>query len=238
MSNNIHNYLVVYNKENTLVSTIDNKNYILFMINCMPNEILKFNEQFFIPISFQMDWSKLWSNRVDYYEIQINELAQEKRLILHSVYYYIGLAENAIYIADKYEKKVKDECAIQHYRMRVPVTKGEYFNPTNMLIDVSVRDIAEYIKSSFFLEKRDFSYYVDYIKNLNLTDITANLLLARLLYPTYYFDLFDEIILNDYEENSLIPIINNQKNYEIFLKEVYSELSLKHQIININWLRK
>ena len=29
MSNNIHNYLVVYNKENTLVSTIDNKNYIL-----------------------------------------------------------------------------------------------------------------------------------------------------------------------------------------------------------------
>ena len=46
-------------------------------------------------------------------------------------------------------KKVKDECAIQHYRMRVPVTKGEYFNPTNMLIDVSVRDIAEYIKARF-----------------------------------------------------------------------------------------
>lgn len=238
MSNNIRNYLIVYNKDNALVSTLDNKNYILFILNCMPNEILKFNEQFFIPISYQMNWSKLWSNRIDYYEIQINELAQDKRLILHSVYYYIGLAENAIYIADKYEEQVKDECSIQHYRMRVPVTKGEYFNPANMLIDVSIRDIAEYIKSSFFLEKRDFSYYVDYIKNLNLTDITANLLLARLLYPTYYFDLFDEIILNDYDENSLIPIINIQKNYELFLKEVYNLISQRYQIININWLRK
>ena len=180
----------------------------------------------------------MWSERINYYEIQINELAQDKKIVLHSVYYYIGLAENAIYIAGIYENKVSGECGVQHYRMHVPITKGEYYNPNNMLVDVLIRDVAEYIKSSFFLEKRDNNYYIDYIKNLLLTDLTANLLLARLLYPSYYFDIFDDIILNDYSETELLSIIDRQKDYESFLNHIYMELSRNFKMVNINWLKK
>ncbi|MDD4188050.1 MAG: hypothetical protein PHX04_04790 [Bacilli bacterium] len=238
MQNGINNYIIVYNKDNNLVTHHNNKEYILFIINCKASDVLRFDEQFFIPVNYNINWSKMWSERIDYYEIQINELAQDKKLVLHSVYYYIGLAENAVYIAGIYEKNVSGECSIQHYRMHVPVIKGEYYNPNNMLIDVTIRDIAEYIKSSFFLEKRDNNYYVDYIKTLFLTDLTANLLLARLLYPSYYFDLFDEIILNDYSETELLSIIDRQKDYEIFLKQIYMEMSINYKIININWLKK
>ncbi len=238
MNNNIKNYIIIYNKDNQLFCHHNDKDYILFAINCKPNDILKFDEQIFIQTDSVVNWSKLWSDRIDYYEIQINELAQEKKIVLHSVYYYIGLAENAIYIANKYQNNIKTECAIQHYRMHVPVTKGDYFNPGNMLIDVSIRNVAEYIKSSFFLEKRDTSYYIDYIRSIFLTDITANLLLSRLLYPSYYFDIFDDIILDDRVEEDLISIINFQKNYESFLTQIYLELNQKFKMININWLKK
>ena len=238
MNHNIKNYIIVNNRENQIITNHDKRNYILFVINCNANVILRFDEQIFIQYSKKINWSKLWSERIDYYEIQINELAQERKMILYSVNYYIGLAENAIAIASKYEKEVNDECAIQHYRMHVPVTKGDYFNPCNMLVDVSIRNVAEYIKSSFFLEKRDISYYLDYIKNIYLNDLTANLLLSRLMYPSYYFDLFDDIILEDRSEDDIIPIINFQKNYELFLKEVYYELAQRFKIVNINWLKK
>lgn len=238
MSLNIHNYILIYNKDNLVVTNHNNKHYVLFVINCNPNEIIRFDEQFNIQINNKINWSKLWSDRIDYYEIQINELAQGKNIVLHSVNYYIGLAENAIVIADKYEEMVNVECGIQHYRMHAPVIKGEYFNPSNMLIDVKIRDVAEYIKSSFFIEKRDINHYIDYIKNIYLNEITANLLFARLLYPSYYFDIFDDIILNDHPESELLPIMEFQIDYEIFLKTIYNTLLQNYQLININWLKK
>ncbi|MDD2208144.1 MAG: hypothetical protein PHU45_02150 [Bacilli bacterium] len=238
MVNGIKNYIIIYNKDNNIITNHYDKNYILFIINCKINDILRFDDQFLIPVNKNINWSEMWSERINYYEIQINELAQDKKIVLHSVYYYIGLAENAIYIAGIYEDKVSSECGVQHYRMHVPITKGEYYNPNNMLVDVLVRDVAEYIKSSFFLEKRDNNYYIDYIKTLLLTDLTANLLLARLLYPSYYFDIFDDIILNDYSETELLSITDRQKDYEIFLNHIYMELSRNFNMVNINWLKK
>lgn len=238
MAYKISNYIIIYNKDNSIITSYNEKKYILFVINCNPNEIIKFNEQIFIQIDREANWSELWSNRIDYYEVQINELELNKNIVLHSVQYYIGLAENAISIANNFEININEECSIQHYRMPVPITKGDYFNPGNMIVDISIRDAAEYIKSSFFIEKRDINYYIDYIKNMHLTDLTANLFLARLLYPTYYFDLFDDIILNDRNENDLIDIINFQQSYENLLKDIYDLFMRNFQMININWLRK
>ncbi|MDD2504897.1 MAG: hypothetical protein PHF21_01325 [Bacilli bacterium] len=234
---NIKYFIILYNKDNLTVTLYENKYYVLFIINCNQKQVLRFDEQFFIQLDSEINWSKLWSERIDYYEIQINELAQEKKIILHNVYYYIGLTENAIIIADKYEKQITKESGVQHHRMNAPITKGDYFNPANMIVDVSIRDIAEYIKSSFFIEKKDSIYYIDYIKSLYLTEITANLLIARLLYPSYYFDIFDEIILENRDEEDLISIINLQKNYERLLKEMYILLSQDFKMLNINWLK-
>ncbi len=238
MLNHINNYIIISNKDNSPVTTIEEKEYILFQINCDHQKILLFYEQLYIPAENVINWSKLWSERINYYEIQINELAQDKKIVLQSIYYYIGLAENAIYIAGKNEQESNNEMLIQHYRMNVPIRWGDYFNPANMVIDVYIRDIAEYIKSSYFCENKDDNFYIEYINSFNYNEKTANLLLARLLYPCYYFDIFDEIILNDRDEEELIPVITQSKNYEKLLVKIYNELQKKYPIININWIRK
>ncbi|MFA7121740.1 MAG: hypothetical protein WC277_09720 [Bacilli bacterium] len=238
MKNNIGFYIIILNKDNNPVSNFDNKEYILFQINGNDKEILKFEEQIYISSKSDVNWGKLWSERIDYYEIQINELAQDKRIVLESIYYYIGLAENAISIANKYKNINENESIIQHYRMNVPIKKGDYFNPGNMLSDVFIRNIVEYIKNSFFCEKKEDEYYLEYIKSFNYTESSANLLLARLLYPTYYFDIFDEIILNDKDEDELIFIINLCYDFENLIIKIYDLLQKKYPILNIDWIRK
>lgn len=238
IQNNIGYFIIITNKDNNPVSSFENKEYILFQINGDDKEILKFGEQIYIPSKSDVNWGKLWSDRIDYYEIQINELAQDKKIILESIYYYIGLAENAIYIANKYLNIPENESIIQHYRMNVPIRKGDYFNPGNMLSDIYVRDIAEYIKNSFFCEKKEDDYYLEYINSFKYSEESANLLLARILYPSYYFDIFDEIILNNKEEDELIMIIKLCYDFEDLLIKIYNLLQKKYPIIYINWIRK
>jgi len=239
INHHIGNFIIINNIEGNQISKQDDKNYLLFKIRCNENENMTLKETINIHISGSNIWSKVWGERINYYEIQINELAQDKKVVLDSINYYIGLAENAITIANKYEKELNEhDYAIQHYRMYVPVKKGDYFNPNNMLIDISIRDIAEYIKSSFFNNPKDNNDYLEFILSLPLDQKKANFLLARLLYPSYYFDLFDEIILEERDEHDLIPVIKESKEYELFLKELYEKLTIKYQMIYIEWLKK
>jgi len=239
MQNKIGNFIIVYNKEQEMVSIQEERKYILFKIRCLQDETLTLNETINIRIPGNSIWSKIWSERIDYYEVQINELAQNKWILLNSVYYYIGLAENAITIANKYESLLSEnDYAIQHYRMNVPIKKGYYFNPNNMLIDIAVRDVAEYIKSSFFNKTKEQSVYINYILSLPLDEKLANLLLARLLYPSYYFDIFDDVILSEKKEEQLLDIIQDHQRYEAFLREIYQKLSMKYSMVYINWLKK
>ena len=239
IQNKIGNFMIINNRNNEMISIQEEKKYVLFKIRCIEDDTLTLNESINIRISGNSIWSKIWSERIDYYEIQINELGQNKWIVLNSVNYYIGLAENAIAIANKFESTLTEkDYAIQHYRMNVPIKKGYYFNPNNMLIDIAVRDVAEYIKSSFFNNSREVSLYTNYITSLLLDDKMANLLLARLLYPSYYFDLFDDIILNEKKEEELIEIIREHQKFESFLREVYVKLSIKHNMVYINWLKK
>ena len=236
MNNRLSYFLIISNKDGSPVSIFEEKEYILYHLNCDYKETLKFGEQLYIPYPSDLNWGALWTERINYYEVQINELAQEKKLILDSVNYYIGLAENAIFIANKFYDG--SESYIQHYRIGVPVKYADYFNPTNLVGDVYVRDIAEYIKSSFFSERREVSFYIEYLSSFNYSPVTANLLMARLLYPSYYFDTFDEIILNDKPENHLLPVLNMCYEFEELLAKIYLFLEQKYQIEHINWLKK
>ena len=62
------------------------------------------------------------------------------------------------------------------------------------------------------------------------------MLYARLLYPTYYFDIYEKVIEDLKEESELLDIINKVDEYELFLKEAYFELSRMHKIEQINWI--
>lgn len=62
------------------------------------------------------------------------------------------------------------------------------------------------------------------------------MLYARLLYPSYYFDIYENVMNHTEEEEKLIPIIDLASEYEVFLKEAYIEINKYAPIEGINWI--
>ena len=191
---------------------------------------------------YRISWAKLWSDKIDYFEYQISELGQGKDLILNSFSYYIGLGENAIsYVTNtlnKYKPTNLDKICLSHRRIKFPNYKLNYFNPLSFIFDYEIRDIAEFIKSAFFSNEDALNYLKQALKTTNFSIFSLSLLYARLLYPTYYFDLYEQIMNNEENEEKLIPLIEKIDNYEKFLQEAYLEINKYAPIDRIEWLLK
>ena len=41
-----------------------------------------------------------------------------------------------------------------------------------------------------------------------------------MIFPSYYFDLFDNIVLNNKEQSILIEILNRQSEYNKYIKNI------------------
>lgn len=243
---------IIFNKFGQISSDYDNNNYILLKINTSMssditiNDIIKINNSLFLNKDkkelYRNNWAKLWENKVDYFEYQIKELGRNKKIILNSFSYYIGLAENAISIANICELYNKDnmneKVVLSHRRINYPCMEYEFYNPLEYIFDIQVRDVSEYLKSMFFYTDRNHTIkeLKNYLLSTRLSNYEANMLYARLLYPTYYFDIYEKVIEDLKEESELLDIINKVDEYELFLKEAYFELSRMYKIEQINWI--
>ena len=77
-----------------------------------------------------------------------------------------------------------------------------------------------------------------YLQLKKLTPYSYHMLYARLIYPSYYFDIYEDIMNNNGDEERLIPIINKVDDYELFLKQAYLEISKYTNLERIDWLLK
>ena len=64
------------------------------------------------------------------------------------------------------------------------------------------------------------------------------LLYGRLLFPTYYFDEYENIILGNTEEKSLNKILKKTNEYILFLKDVWLEINKYYKLPEIEWIIK
>ena len=243
---------IILNVYNVPISTFNNNGYILLKINCNTsadidlNDIFKINQNLYLTKDmkklYRNNWAELWEAKVDYFEYQIKELGRDKKIVLNSFSYYIGLAENAISIVNNtilnYPNYNLDNIVLSHRRINYPNMEYEYYNPLNFIFDLEVRDVAEYIKSMFFYtdRKKTIKELNNYINKTNLNNYTANMLYARLLYPSYYFDVYEKVIEDLDDESNLLDIINKVNEYELFLKDVYYALRDKYSIEMISWI--
>lgn len=241
IENNIDSYKIIANKDNNFITTINNKNYALLHLKGLLKYEIKFEEFKYYPINKpNHNWGTLWSNKLDYYEIQIRELGKKYQTLLNSFGFFKGIAENAILYYNLIEKKFNDEVpvAIVHNRMNYPEYEKDYNNPLNYVIDYYIRDISEYIKSYTISDYYDLENIITLINKLNLNSKSFNLLYSRLLYPTFYFDEFDKIILGKEEDNKIINVINKIQNYIEMLKKIFIVFNSKYEMFNIEWLNK
>ena len=241
IENNIDSYKIIANKDNNLINKINNKNYALLHLKGLLKYEIKFEEFKYYPINKQNhNWGTLWSNKLDYYEIQIRELGKKYQTLLNSFGFFKGIAENAILYYNLTEKKFNDEVpvAIVHNRMNYPEYEKDYNNPLNFVIDYYIRDISEYIKSYTISDYYNLENIITLINKLTLNSKSFNLLYSRLLYPTFYFDEYDKIILGREEDNKIINVINKIQNYLEMLKKIFIVFNNKYEMFNIEWLNK
>lgn len=229
---------IVKTNEDKIGVLVDNELYALIRVNCIENEIIDLEDFTNIPVLLKgTNWGEIWADKLDYYAYQVSERALKKEAILNSFSYYVGLSENAIQYYNLIPQ-VDNNVSIQHRRIYGVNYAINYYNPLNMVIDYNIRDIAEYIKFSFFQNTINIDKVINYINKQNYDNNMINLLYARLLFPTYYFDVYDKVLNEESSENELIKIIDKSNDFEKFLQDFYLYYSKNYQMFRIEWLIK
>ena len=246
---NVHG--VIRNRNNSFLTKVNEYNYILFRVNNLSEEYDIFD---MVNISnklilnnnksslYRNNWGSLWSDKIDFFEYQVRELGIEKSVVKSSFSYYVGLAENAIsYVNNvilKYGGVSSGRIVLSHRRVFYPNYKLNYMNPLSFVFDLEVRDVAEYLKSMFF--KQDVEYCLDELKSyLSIRKLNVyeyHMFYARLLYPSYYFDIYDSVMNKNVSEEELVKIVKRSNDYEYFLKKTYLEMSKYVRLDKIDWL--
>lgn len=240
---------IVWNREQQWISQINGTPYILFKILIDAERRVSNNDVFYfqdlvkrVDIPYMKNqWGNLWSNKIDYMEHQIEELKNRFPLLYESSAYYIGLSENAISYVNATlhdNKEPMNSSRIQHKRISVNHSLFDIYNPLNCMIDHKTRDASEYIKSLFFHQYDAWEYIEKFCEKEFLTSYDARMLFGRLLLPTYYFDLYDQIINNAVEEKKVLDFVTKTGLYEQFLREVFVYLSRLHPLPPVLWLNK
>ena len=244
----VHGILI--NKDNSILTKINEYNYILFSVNnCSETydifDIINMNNKLTLnnynSKLYRNNWENLWMQKVDYFEYQIRELGLDKQVIKNSFSYYIGLAENAISYVHNVKLKYPSQGTIvlSHRRIFYPNYKLNYLNPLSFIFDLEVRDIAEYLKAMFFLDDDESEVLEElksFLKIKRLTIYEYNMLYARLLYPSYYFDIYEEVMNKERSEEDLLKIISKNENFEEFLKKAYLEITKYAILEKVEWI--
>lgn len=240
--NNIYMYEIIENKFNEIMTINENHKFVLIKIDDNYNKKIDinmiYNFQYKIYNEFNLkvnDWKMLWMNKIDYYEYHISTNGLKYPILKDSISYFIGMSENAISALDQIEN---NDLYIQHRRITCNSTYFDFYNPLNIIIDTRVRDLCEYYKSCIIYETEYSENIIDIIRNINYTVNEYLLFYIRMLFPTYYFDIYEKIISMNEEEKFIYRIINKIDYYYLFLQETYKEISKFVILPNIYWINK
>lgn len=229
---------IILNINNEIITKINDNNYLLLQLyidnKVDLNKIIELNN-INIPDYFSKlrrdNWSLLWTNKIDYLEYQLSQIGRKYPIIRDSFNYYIGLAENAIILVNNTDKR---NIVLGLSHRRISSNFFDLYNPLNIVIDIRIRDVCEYFKYCFF-DNIDISRELELFLNYNNLDINeGKLFLARMLFPTYYFDLYEKVINNEIDESEIKKIIVKADSYEKILKQIYYHF--KNNQLNIEWL--
>lgn len=229
---------IILNKDKKILTYYENIPYILLKKNIIINKEIDIKEILAnnIPVHQQVnfEWKKLWIKKIDYYEYQMNQISHKYKILRNSFDYYIGLSEIAISLLNYIDEK-EIKFFLCRKRIKANDKLDEFFNPTNFVVDTISRDLSELIKITFFTNGIDIKEILGCLNCIELNYTESLLLLSRLIYPSYYFDMYDKIIQDIVSEDKIKFYIEKNVSYETFLKEIYFYIKSKFRIPQIEW---
>ncbi len=242
--------LIEKNIEGKYITILNNKYYVLIS-NRTPNRRIYFSDLLvvkdFIPLNNFMllkrnDWVNLWSKKNDYFEYQKEYIKTKFPILYYSLDYYIGLSENAISYIGQVEREMKpserDHLVLAKKRVHYNDNLHEFQSPLNIVIDYKERDVSEYFKSLFLDDCYNEEEIINYLKELPASGFGMGLLMGRMLFPSFYFDLYEKIVNDVIPEKEIYKIIDKSDDYEYFLRFIYFEINKIIKIPRIDWLHK
>lgn len=242
---------IVINKDKQVITMVNNIPFVLIKLCRYKNDKVFLNDiNYMQHMTFNIeydksllrtDWVKLWSDKIDYYEYQINQLGKKYPILCDSLSYFIGIGENAIsYIVNNSKNDLNMQLVVSHKRIKISDGSFEFYNPLNFVIDSRVRDIAEYIKNAFLSDTFDFYEIKSFLSINRLNNNEYVLLFSRLLFPTFYFDIYDDIINNNLNEDKIANIIKKSPEYENLVFNIYKYIvyDRKVNLEPVEWIIK
>ena len=240
-NNGIYTHQIILNNYNKIVTNINNKNYTLiksieeYNKKVTLNDIVYFSNITSNIINMKkINWHQLWCDKMDYFEYQVDELKKRYPIIKESFKYFSGIVETGIslLINEKYNNYSLSIC---HSRINKEMTLFDLYNPLNFMIDIKIRDICEYFKKEN-LDNNTYNEIINYLNYNNLTDDEIKLFFIRMLYPSFYFDLYEKIILNNENENTIYKALDRIDNYELIIKKIYIFIKKIYIFPEVEWL--
>lgn len=231
ISNNLKSLKVVMNKKGSYISEFNGKKYVVMESDC-ENEIIDFPICIGGLINENNYWNEIWENRVVQLEKHKSELSLNKD-IFYILNYYIGLIEICIYNYNLLIRKYgqKNGLSIQHNRIEFPMYSFSYYNPVNYLFDFEFRDFAEYLKMRFFYSDFSTDEAISVIDNYNFDNFSINMFFVRLIYPTYFLELYDMQNKNNVYSDLFYDLLKKSSQYENFILKLFTAMSSKYEII-------
>lgn len=201
----------VLNKNGEILSST----YVLFRLTVFVDEITLYDIKRFQSIScddYLQDYlfmDKFWEDKIDYLEVQLSELSDNK-LINNSFDYYVGVGEILISYLKKTYYKGNIHLCLSHKCLN-SVSTIDYYNPLHISIDHPLKDMASYIRMTSNEEL--LLNTIEQIKNQD----DLHYFFVRMVFPFSYFDEISKVIVDKAEEKNVITMINQVASYEDYL---------------------
>lgn len=212
-------YEIIKNKSNNFVSNYNNRLYILLCVNKIENRNINVNDLLNKNIIYNIPfnkflWISLWKNKIDQVEYIINSNRNKFNIYTLSIInYYIELSEIALYyLISNVDNKQIISISFCHERINNFFDLYDLYDVSELIFDNYTRDIAEYIKYEIISGSFDVRKYL-FINDMSNVDRV--LLFSRVLFPSYFYDIFDDFVLNDKDfisfDKNFININKNEK---------------------------
>lgn len=234
---------IIINKDKQAVSMYNGIAYMLIKIYASNDKRITLQDidylsKVLVTDRIKVNYGLLWSRKIDYLEDLINENGKKYPIIVDSFNYFVGMAENAISYYNAIPIPLKYNYFISHKEISPDDTVQVLYNPFNIIFDYKVRDIAEYIKNAFWNNYHEIDKEINmYMMNNNLSIIDIKILVARLMYPSFYFKLYEDILIDGKSEIMITKITSRLPEYERYLSRVINYFKERYEIDDIPWLK-
>ena len=235
-------YDFVVNNHFQYITIMNGKKYVLLRLLIEKtekevdiNDLLLFAS---IPLNFtsELKWYEKWTYKMDALEFNRKELLSKNKKLEKTLDYYLCICENAI-IYLKYHSLNNGkiyQLYLQHDRLNNKSRKYiMFYNPFYIVFDIRVRDIGEIIKQYIFEGKNYINLLKKIIKVMKIDLDEMNLIISRIMFPTYYFDFVETE--NNFDNKKIITF---SSYYLDIINGILKCISDYHEISTLDYLHQ